>query len=73
MRVTLEQAKAFNAKRGGGALVHASFKYLEMADGNEVLARQIADYYQGSGVEKDYTVGEIIRKFWEGRKVDGQV
>ena len=71
MRVTLEQARAFSAKMGKGSMVHTSFKYLEMADGNEMLARQIADYYQGSGVEKEYTVGEVIRKFWEGRRVDG--
>lgn len=64
MRITLEQARAFNAKRGHGALIVASMRYLEMADGNESLATLIAEYYQGTGREKDYTVGKVIREFW---------
>lgn len=63
-RVNLEQAKLFNARRGAGALVVASMKYLEMADGNEELAGLIADYYQGTGEEKTYTVGKVIKDFW---------
>lgn len=64
MRVTMDQARAFAARRGSGALVHTSFNYLELADGNVELANLIADYYQGTGREKTYTVGELIKDFW---------
>lgn len=70
-RITLEQARAFNAKRGHGALVVTSMQYLEMADGNESLATLIAEYYRGTGREKSYTVGKVIREFWLGRERHG--
>lgn len=65
MRVTMDKAREFARKCGVGMLAVTAFKYLELADGDENLARMISDYYHGDGMEKPYTVGEIIKDYWQ--------
>ena len=57
----IEIIKQFNQETGVG--LHNSKQFLEYADYDFILARQIAEY-QGLAVKKNYTVGKIIRDYW---------
>ena len=57
----IEIIKQFNQKTGVG--LHNSKQFLEYADYDIVLARQIAEYH-GLAVKKTYTIGKIIRDYW---------
>lgn len=64
-RVTLAQAERF-AKESGIMLTVKAVEYLELADGDEELARKIAEYKRGDGYEKPITIGHLIREHWQG-------
>ena len=57
----IEIVKQFNQETGVG--LHNSKQFLEYADYDFILARQIAEYH-GLAVKKNYTVGKIIRDYW---------
>lgn len=57
----IEAIKQFNQETGVG--LHNSKQFLEYADYDIILARQIAEYH-GLAVKKNYTVGKVIRDYW---------
>ena len=57
----IEAIKQFNNETGIG--LKMSKQFLEYADYDTILARQIAEYYC-LAVNKHFTVGKIIRDYW---------
>lgn len=57
----IEIIKQFNQETGVG--LHNSKQFLEYADYNTILARKIAEYHC-IAVNKNFTVGKIIRDYW---------
>ena len=56
----IEAIKQFNQETGVG--LHNSKQFLEYADYDTILARQIAEY--GLAIKKNYTIGKGIRDYW---------
>lgn len=57
----IEAIKQFNSETGIG--LKMSKQYLEYADYDFILARQIAEYHC-LAVNKHFTIGKVIRDYW---------
>lgn len=56
-------------QREYGIGLAAAKKYLELADYEMELAKEIVEYYC-IAVKKNYTIGKVIRDYWLQKKED---